>query len=72
MKVVDLFDPRRFVQHLTSDLIKNPSFTLPITRLVKQHVQVAVADEAKFHGKSVDLASQDGGANPPSPLTEMF
>lgn len=57
---VDTFsDLQHFVQHLTSNLIKYPLFNGPITHLVKQYGQVAVADEAKSYDQSMTRANQD-------------
>lgn len=48
-----------FVQNFTSILIKNPLFIMANTHLVKQHVQVTVADESNFYGQTVARANQD-------------
>lgn len=48
MKVNNLTESRDLVQHLTSTLTKNPSFTVPVTHLMRQYAQVIVAEEAKL------------------------
>lgn len=63
-----LAESEDFVQHLTSNLIKNLSFLVPITHLVKQHAQVAVTDEAKLYDQSVARAKQEDRATAPSRL----
>lgn len=40
-----LWESQNFVQHLKSDVIKNPSFTVHMTHLVKQHMKADVLDE---------------------------
>lgn len=51
MKINNLAESEDFVQHFTLNFIKNPSFTLPITNLVKQHAQASFADETHFMTK---------------------
>lgn len=53
MKVDSLIESPDFVQHLTFNLIKIPSFTVCITDLVKQDLQVAVVDEAKLYDETM-------------------
>lgn len=40
MKVDKLVELQEYVQHLTSNLINNPSFTVPIPYLLKQHAKL--------------------------------
>lgn len=53
MKAENLGKQQDFVQDLRSNLIKNPSFIVPSTRLVKQYVQVAIAEENMFYAQGV-------------------
>lgn len=66
--VAELLD---FLQQLTSNLIENPSSTVPITNLVKLHAQAVVANEAKFYVQGVARTKEGEQATPPSPLTGM-
>lgn len=45
---------------------------MPGSCLVRQHVQVAIAEETKLHQQSVALTSQDERVTPPSHLIGMF
>lgn len=57
-KKVDKFSrSQNFVYHLTSNLMKKPSFSTPTTHLLKQHAQVIFADEAKIGEQSIDCAN---------------
>lgn len=67
-----LAESQDLVDYLTSNPIKNLLFSVLITHSVKQHTQVAVADEAKFYNQSVGRANQDEQGTPPSPLTRMY
>lgn len=58
------------MQHLTPNLIKNRSFTVPVTHLVKQYAQVAVADEDNFYGQIKARANQYEEVTPQAPLNE--
>lgn len=71
LKVNNLAESHDFPQHLTSNLIKNKSFTVPIIHLVEQDAQVYVTDKAKFYVQGVPQAKQEKQATPPSPLIGM-
>lgn len=65
MKVDNLAQLQDFVQHLLSNLIKTMSLKVPITHLLEQHVQVAVADEARFADQSDTRANHNERATAP-------
>lgn len=59
MKVGRLVESQNFVQHLTTNLLRSPSFTVTITLQLKQHAQVAVADEKKLYDQSITCSNQE-------------
>lgn len=71
MKIDNLAESQDFAQNITPNLIKNLTFTVLITHLVKQHAQVGVVDETKFFDQSMTLTNQAEEALFPSPLAGM-
>lgn len=71
MKVDTLTESQDSVQHFTWNLIKNQSFTVPITYFVRQHTQASIANEATFYDQSVTRPNQDEEDAPPSPQPVM-
>lgn len=72
MKVDKLAGSENFVQHLTSNLVKNPTFLVRIIYFVKQHDRGSITDEAKFYDEGLAPASEEEQSAPMSALTKMF
>lgn len=63
-----LAESQDYVQHLTTNLIKNQSLTVPIIHRVKHPVQVADYEKAKVYSQRNVRAKQTGQVTRPSPL----
>lgn len=62
-------ESQHFTPHVIHQLIEAPKMTAPITSLVKQHTETAVAREVKFRDKDIRQEPDVDQNNPPSPLT---
>lgn len=72
IKVELLAESHYFLQHPASNRIETPSFTVPITHLMKQHGKVVVTDDTKFNHYRKVSAIQDEKATPAQSLTGCY
>lgn len=71
IKVDNLTESQELVENRTSCLIKNLSFTVCFTHLVKHPAQAALPDGAEFYDQSGIRAVHDKEAASDLPLTRM-
>lgn len=71
-KVNHLFGSQHFIQHSKENIIKNPSFIVPITYLEKHHAPVAVTERAKIYVQRAAQTKQEDQATLLTPQTWML
>lgn len=65
-----MYQCQEYAQSIVDCLRKKPTFTAPITNLVKIRAEITVMNVAKIYDSSTDVGKENKKAPPLSPLTE--